>query len=318
MVMRSIVFLLLFFIVSVHNLRFRSDGTFKIAQFADLHYGEGESVAWGPQQDINSTRVMNRVLAAEKPDLVVFTGDQITGNNIQSNSTAYWRKAIQPCLDTNTPWASIFGNHDDLAVAKGSRLELMRFDTSFGLSLSQFGPTNIHGVSNYFLQIESDIKPFNLFFLDSGGGSYDEIVYPDQVQWYVNTSTILQKNGETPALAFFHIPTEEYENLYNEKYCVGVNYDGNDAQLRNYGLFSAFVKMGDVKAAFVGHDHGNDWCCKTKEAIDLCYGRHTGYGGYGTWDRGSRMILLNENDNSIKTWIRMENGSIIHTDSLFF
>ena len=42
-------------------LRFRDDGTFRIVQFADLHYGEGEDVRWGPQQDRNSTRVMRQV-----------------------------------------------------------------------------------------------------------------------------------------------------------------------------------------------------------------------------------------------------------------
>jgi len=41
------------------------------------------------------------------------------------------------------------------------------------------------------------------------------------------------------------------------------------------GLFNAFQKMGDVKATFVGHDHGNDWCC-LYEGIRLCFGRHTG------------------------------------------
>jgi hypothetical protein len=57
----------------------------------------------------------------------------------------------------------------------------MRFDTSFPLSLSQFGPSNIHGVSNYFLPIfDGTSEAYILWFLDSGGGSYDEIVFPGQ------------------------------------------------------------------------------------------------------------------------------------------
>src|SRR5689334_13148138 len=35
-------------------------------------------------------------------------------------------------------------------------------------------------------------------------------------------------------------------------------------------------------ALLAGHDHGNDWCCR-KQGISLCWGRHSGYGGYGTW-----------------------------------
>jgi len=39
------------------------------------------------------------------------------------------------------------------ACAGGRRSDLMRFDTSFPLSLSQFGPPSLHGVSNYYLPI---------------------------------------------------------------------------------------------------------------------------------------------------------------------
>ena len=37
---------------------------------------------------------------------------------------------------------------------------------------------------------------------------------------------------------------------------------------------------GHVLGVFVGHDHGNDWCCP-HSGMMVCYGRHTGYGGYG-------------------------------------
>jgi len=37
-------------------LRFREDGSFKIVQFTDLHFGEGEDQSWGAIQDLNSTR----------------------------------------------------------------------------------------------------------------------------------------------------------------------------------------------------------------------------------------------------------------------
>ncbi len=77
---------------------------------------------WGPVQDTNSTRVMRAVLQyatttifpskdglllflpsplvrSERPDLVVFSGDQITGNNIHSNATRYWAQLLQPCIE---------------------------------------------------------------------------------------------------------------------------------------------------------------------------------------------------------------------------
>ena len=39
--------------------------------------------------------------------------DQVTGENIGSNATAYWAKLVQPCLDANTKWTTVFGNHGE-------------------------------------------------------------------------------------------------------------------------------------------------------------------------------------------------------------
>jgi len=310
-----------------HTLRFRRNRTFKIAQFADLHFGEGEDVWWGPQQDINSTRVMRNILAMEKPDLVVFSGDQLTGNNINKNATSYWKQVVAPCVEGGYRWAIVFGNHDDLSLQLGDRKILMKFDTSYPNSLSQFGPETIHGVSNYYLPILPSIKngyseeiPASMiYFMDSGGGSYDEIVYPDQVEWYRNTSISLkQKYQKTiSGVAFFHIPTEEYTGVYSKKICFGMADDGIDTQTQNNGLFATFRDMQNVRATFVGHDHGNDWCCKSKVGgIHVCFGRHTGYGGYGDWARGSRIIVLGEDKDIIVTYVRMEDGTIIDSGPL--
>lgn len=50
------------------RITFNSNGTFKITVFSDLHFGENPWDAWGPQQDVNSTKLMRLVLATEKPD----------------------------------------------------------------------------------------------------------------------------------------------------------------------------------------------------------------------------------------------------------
>jgi hypothetical protein len=49
----------------------------------------------------------------------------------------------------------------------------------------------------------------------------------------------------------------------------------------------------------------------TGNGINMCYGRHTGYGGYGDLLRGGRQILLHEGNlgDDTETWIRLEDGS---------
>jgi hypothetical protein len=42
--------------------------------------------------------------------------------------------------------------------------------------------------------------------------------------------------------------------------------------------------------------------------------RHSGYGGYGTWTRGAREVLVSEamlEDHAIDTWIRLETGDAV-------
>ena len=52
-------------------VQMQADAPFKIALFADLHYGEATSTDRGPLKDVNSTRVMNTVLDDETPGNVI-------------------------------------------------------------------------------------------------------------------------------------------------------------------------------------------------------------------------------------------------------
>jgi hypothetical protein len=117
-------------------------------------------------------------------------------------------------------------------------------------------------------------------------------------------------------------------------------YTGDDIP-----FMSTLLDTPKVLAVFSGHDHGDDWsvayhfishvvmlhrsdtpfprrCFKwdsqlpgmnlTGNGMNLCFGRHSGYGGYGDWTRGSRQVLLNEKHLNTKTetWIRLEDGSV--------
>lgn len=64
------------------RLRFRQNGQFKILQVADMHFGNGKATPCEdvlPTQlascsDLNTTAFLRRIILAEKPDLIVFTG----------------------------------------------------------------------------------------------------------------------------------------------------------------------------------------------------------------------------------------------------
>lgn len=77
--MKLLRFVFLVFSVAMYgglyaqSLKFGSDKKFKIVQFTDVHWVSGS------EHSVVSEKCMNRVLDEEKPDLVVFSGDFVTG-----------------------------------------------------------------------------------------------------------------------------------------------------------------------------------------------------------------------------------------------
>nr|XP_025644294.1 probable inactive purple acid phosphatase 28 isoform X3 [Arachis hypogaea] len=71
-------------------LRFRSDGTFKILQVADMHYGIGKvtrcrdvlSSEFDFCSDLNTTQFLERIIRAENPDFIAFTGSTMANSSI--------------------------------------------------------------------------------------------------------------------------------------------------------------------------------------------------------------------------------------------
>ncbi|XP_042481448.1 probable inactive purple acid phosphatase 16 isoform X2 [Macadamia integrifolia] len=328
-------------------LQFKSNSSFKIALFADLHYGENAWTDWGPRQDANSNRVMSTVLDLETP------GDLVTANNLPiANASLYWDMAINPTRARGIPWASLFGNHDDMPFewpidwfsASGipqlrcpppstylssgeeecsfrgtQRMELMNneMQKNDGSSYSRSGPKDLWpSVSNYVLQVSSSNDPKSpvafLYFLDSGGGSYPEIISNAQVKWFQNTSQKLNPQSRLPEIIFWHIPSQAYKQVAPksriQQPCVGsINLEAVAPQESEMGMMDFIANRTSVKAVFVGHNHGLDWCCPYNK-LWLCFARHTGYGGYGNWPRGARILEMTQQPFSLKSWIRMEDG----------
>eukprot|EP00002_Diphylleia_rotans_P007841 TRINITY_DN17518_c0_g1_i1.p1 TRINITY_DN17518_c0_g1~~TRINITY_DN17518_c0_g1_i1.p1 ORF type:complete len:348 (+),score=81.31 TRINITY_DN17518_c0_g1_i1:46-1089(+) len=310
-------------------LKFRADGTFKIVQFTDTHYTNGAlslcddiTPEERPCSGLNTTALMGAILDIEKPDLVVFTGDILTGGCL--NPDRSYEEVLSPMTSRRIKWASTYGNHDDESGL--NREQLIAKDSSYyPLSLTQRGPREIHGVSNYALTIEKSNSAdagYILYFLDSnaydssgtGLGGYDWI-HTDQISWYQQLSNGFKNlYGKTlPALAFFHIPLIEYNDVWEDctkHECNGNKYEGVYAANINSGFYAAALDQGDVKAMFVGHDHVNDYCGNFY-GIKLCYGRATGYTTYGMkgFPRGARVIEIKE-DGTINQYIRLPNGVI--------
>ncbi|WP_083659594.1 metallophosphoesterase family protein [Paenibacillus lautus] len=308
----------------VKKLKFREDGTFVIVQFSDVEFIDAEDLdPETPLLDSMTKATMERIIAIEQPDLVVFAGD-LTASARSKDPLQSFRSAVAVAEENRVAWAAVFGNHDSEGSLPRKRMHEEQLLHEY--CVAQPDPPGVSGAGNYVLTINDRAeKPaVSLFFLDSGDyspieavGGYDWI-RRDQIEWYVSESRQLaERNGGAPlpALAFFHIPLPEYDEVWKTKVCEGHCSEWISSPKVNSGLFAAMVEMGDVMGTFVGHDHSNDYC-GTLHGIRLCYGRSTRYVSYvdgvrkDKFPTGARVIRLKAGERQFETWIRQGDGLV--------
>ncbi|KAH9477637.1 putative inactive purple acid phosphatase 16 [Psilocybe cubensis] len=326
------------------RLLFKKDGTFKITVFSDLHFGENPWDDWGPEQDVNSTILMNAVLADEKPDYVVLNGDLITGENtFRENSTSLIDEIMKPLNAAKIPFSSTHGNHDNQANITHEE-EIQRELKVAPLSYTRMAPKGVGGTEgpgNYWVPIYRDAKDLApilvLWFFDSRGGfspNPDSVPVPDWVDesvagWIESESQAMEKAWGPAelrgALAFVHIPPHAIQvlqtNLDSDKN-PGLNDDilgdgsvqDSSAQGEDIPFWDALnSNVKNLHAIISGHDHGNEWCARefTKDVI-FCFDKHSGYGGYSSagWGHGVRNLVFHTPDPKagVETWIRLQEG----------
>ncbi|CAO3670053.1 unnamed protein product [Umbelopsis ramanniana] len=327
----------------VGPLKFRSDGSFKILQLADLHFSNNRgscrdvSPDTSCQGDATTITTIEHLLKSEKPDLVVFTGDNIDGTGGVNDARAATLKYSQPVIEQKIPWAMIFGNHDDENDL--TREELFEVVRNMPYSVSEEGPMELSGVGNYALKIWSnqsqaeDKHAFTIYFFDSHAYANPEkteydIIRPDQLQWYLNVSHSFAKDDQDPpnAIAFFHIPIPEYGNFEKDNRKRPILGDQRESvsssRKTDAGVLATFKKGGDIRATGCGHDHVNDYCLDV-DGIALCYGGGMGVNGYGAghlgWPRRARVWHIEDEGYTIRTWKRLDDDKLqmLHYQTLF-
>ena len=238
-----------------------------------------------------------------------------------------YRKFVWVAITSCTPlaWMFIVGYPSTVM-----RRTIMHYEQREFAPLSH--SLGLNGYSNYFLPITSRNKTLALvFFLDSGGGRLYEGYTDQQLEWVEAVTTTLYPGPSS--IAFAHIPSFEFQNQEESLQCTGNEHTepGEYTGWKRKAPMTSLAASG-VKAVFFGHNHRNSHCCMPEQDTPLrlpvmCYGRHTGYGGYGHWTRGARVIQLNfssDHDRGfaatsliITTWLRMEDRTKRDTLVLF-
>jgi len=287
----------------------RADGAFTIIQLTDLHLADmGET-------DRRTEALLGELLDAERPDLAVLTGDMLTAAECADPARALGA-ALRPLEARGVRFTAVLGNHDDEGMLP--RRAVFRALARSPLFLGEEGPEALEGVGHHALDVlgAGDDRPrARLVCLDSL--SYDPLdrgayasVTPPQVAW---AEALAREVRPAPALVFLHIPIPAYALVWERGGCLGTRLEPVCCPREDGGLHRVLAEAGNVVAMFAGHDHVNDYE-GTLDGVRLCYGRHSGYGGYGRDDfpRGARLVRLREEGAStaLETWIRLAGGAV--------
>lgn len=290
------------------------NGKFKIIQIADTQ----EIPAVSP----DTIKLISAALDAEKPNLVVFTGDQIKGYSSfflgekgKKGVESTIKALIKPMEDRGIPFTMTFGNHDGEAALKNNeQFEIYKQSPMFVYA----DPAEENDKGTFCLNISDK---FLVYLFDTHskaeGGGYSGI-NESQLNWYRATRDSYE--APLPSLAFQHIPTPEFFDVIkrvkrftkgcvraygdhkNEFYSLDPQNSGDGdfmgespaAPFKNSGEVDAFLEKGEMLGLYVGHDHNNSFVSDYK-GIDLGYTQGAGFNVYGPgYKRGVRIFEIDE------------------------
>lgn len=304
------------------TLKFNEDGKFKIMQINDTQ-DKGKDVKK------NMVKFIETALDVEKPDLVVFVGDQLSDVYPFASKEDYAlaiRNILKPLEDRGIPFVATLGNHDH------DRASIMPENEMYSLYESEMNYSTQNGPDSFtcsvpVLSSDGSKIAFNIYSMDSNNkaasGGYAGI-NAEQLAWYNETSAQLKaENGgnAVPSLLFQHVPVKEIYNLlkecdWNTPNAIYSRRDttwyvldetkatgtlGEAPCSEDFstitGQYQAWLENGDIMGAFFAHDHVNNFEGITDDGIRMGYNGGTGFRSYGNGDlRSVRVFELDEND----------------------
>ena len=263
---------------------------FKILGFTDTHLDD----------HINCFKVtlklLKETIQEEKPDMVVFVGDNVTGGDNRERARIFQ----ETMTEVGVLWAPVLGNHEGdnpMSMLRGEMADEFK-KSPFCLIPKEHAflcnGEEVFGETNYTvcLQNEEGRTVHKLIFMDCGPdmtkddcralGIVTDQEKPDgylkesQIAWYREQV----QEDDCNSTVFCHIPLPEYKEAYEKgEILYGKNYEGVCHSLYNSGLFEVICQEGRTKTIVSGHDHIN-FSRVLYRGVQMVYNRMSGMSSY--------------------------------------
>ncbi len=297
----------------------------RIAQFADLHFGDGVSIYHNTFEE-RTKAFMAYIVESGKPDLIVCSGDQVMSYNVPQI------KEFVAMMDSlETPWVFVWGNHD----AEGSAFGYTKREVSAALAASdspyllyaegytERGEEDRYGNFSIRLLDHAGEKTVGaLMFLDSGTYDYEKEAYQEvtkgQVEWYRSEVDRLQEiyasensgGGIIPSMVFAHMPLPDITAAcLKAEAGEGAEFVIRDGRYFGTGstedyvaspIFAAMVEKVSAKAYLFAHYHIAKYQVRM-DGILLGFAPQTGFSHSGYVSRRNTYIYSIDEEFNITT-----------------
>lgn len=229
------------------NWVFTTDRDFRVMHLTDVHIGGGYMSYTKDKSAVNAVAAM---ITAQKPDLVIVTGDIAYPVPFQAgtfNNKSGANVLINLLETLGVYWTVTLGNHDSEVYSYYNREQVSEFyeDEALEYCLYQPGPRDVDGKGNHVIEVKNSLGIITQAFFMMDSHSYTDGDYfgiwwkydnirQSQVNWY--ESEVLRMNEENKttisylsqkreyfnecvpvkSLAFFHIPLVEFKDAWDE------------------------------------------------------------------------------------------------------
>ncbi len=308
-----------------------NNGKFKIMVLGDIHERLIIESREDKLKQRDAHKLFEIGMKAFQPDLVVLLGDTCS-EYIECEDYATLHKEaleriLEPIIKTGVPMCYCFGNHEHDAGHEKEIVEAYSMIENF-IGVNDESAPGDFNCNLLVKDSEGKEDILNLWFIDSNNLAEDQSiskydwVHEDQIEWYEKKAQEIKDNhnGRTiPAILFQHMPViqeydlmreaKPYEYLWSVPGFIGplekkrfVKKDGVEGYLGegpcspaiDKGQFASWKKVGDVKAAFFGHDHLNDFTGVVDDII-LGQNKTSGFHAYTDGCKATiRMVTIDE------------------------
>ena len=261
-------------------------------------------------------RYIRQVVERYDPDLILLTGDIVYGK-FDHNGSAF-TEFIDFMEEFETPWAPVFGNHDNES-AMGVDWQCEQLENA---EYCLFEQRELTGNGNYTVGIVQGDKLQRVFFMMDSNGCSEMSAESfanghtsssvgfgmDQVDWFIETAETIREESPKTKLSFaFHIQIEAFRYAYNVysdyNNFTAFDLESNEDALSNgdFGymgrgmkgawdktqtVWSSMLELG-VDSIFVGHEHCNS-ASIVVDGVRLQFGQKSSqYDRYNKWVNGN-------------------------------